>query len=83
MKTAEFNKKYEQYLVPGFYGLAIEVPEVVEYLDTIFELSLTKLTDFKYYQIKTKFGFPRCYFGMQFSNYEFKIEHEINEILNK
>lgn len=42
MKATEFNKKYEDFLEEGHYGLDIENPSVIEYLDKIFE-GLTKI----------------------------------------
>ena len=61
MKSAEFNLKYSAYLEPKFYGLAIDVPEVVDYLDKEFTLEIERNPDFQYSQIKMKFTFPRVY----------------------
>ena len=35
MTVNEFNKKYKDYLEEGHYGLDINIPSVVNYLDSI------------------------------------------------
>ena len=50
MTSSEFNKKWAEFLEEGHYGLALDKPEVVEYLDKEFEI-LSKLPDFKFSQI--------------------------------
>lgn len=54
--TEEFNKKYEKYLESGYYGLAINNRNVIEYLDHKFEKLIKKHPDFIYSQIKMKFN---------------------------
>ena len=44
MTVDEFNEKYKDYLEPGHYGLAINDPDVIDYLDTQFE-KLEKASD--------------------------------------
>ena len=63
MTTQEFNKKYKDYLEEGHYGLDINIPSVIEYLDSIMEYGLTNITGFKYSQIKLKFNMARFYFN--------------------
>lgn len=53
--SEEFNEKYKDYLVKGYYGLALNKPEMIEYLDKEFE-ELIKIPNFKYQQIKSKFN---------------------------
>jgi hypothetical protein len=61
IKTSEeFNTKYLEYLEEGNYGLDIDIPAVVRYLDKIFQ-GLTKIPGFKYSQIKEKFYQGRFY----------------------
>jgi hypothetical protein len=60
MTSIEFNKKWAEFLEKGHYGLALDKPEAVEYLDTEFK-SLSKLPDFKFSQIKSKFNWFRFY----------------------
>jgi hypothetical protein len=61
MKTnIDFNEKYKDYLAEDHYGVIINIPSVLEYLDCIFK-DLTKIEGFKYQQIKTKFGLARVY----------------------
>lgn len=52
--TKEFNDKYADYLEERNYGLAIENPGVIKYLDQMFE-GLIKIPGFKYSQIKVKY----------------------------
>jgi hypothetical protein len=56
----EFNDKYKDYIHEDHYGMAIEVPSVISYVDTVFQ-DLIKIPGFKYQQIKTKFGLARVY----------------------
>lgn len=56
----EFNAKYIDYLEEGNYGMDINIPSVIAYVDQIFQ-DLIKIEGFKYQQIKTKFGLARVY----------------------
>jgi hypothetical protein len=61
MRTSnEFNNKYKQYIEENHYGMAINEPSVIAYVDQIFN-DLTQIPGFKYQQIKTKFGLARVY----------------------
>ena len=60
MTENEFNEKYKEYLEKGHYGLAINTPSIVQYLDEIFQ-GLIKIPGFKYSQIKEKFSTSRFY----------------------
>lgn len=60
MTPIQFNKKYNDYLETGHYGLDIYTPEIVEYLDKEFT-DLIKIPGFRYSQIKLKFGTSRFY----------------------
>lgn len=60
MTTEKFNEKYKDYLEEGHYGLDIDYPAVVEYLDKTFQ-DLIKIPEFKYSQIKLKFNSSRFY----------------------
>lgn len=75
MTNYEFNTKYQEYLEPGHYGLALSKPEVIEYLDKEFQ-ELIKLPGFQYSQIKSKFNWY-CFYCDNVS-----IE-KINEITGK
>lgn len=55
MTENEFNEKYKEYLEEGHYGLAINTPSIIQYLDEIFQ-GLIKIPEFKYSQIKEKYG---------------------------
>jgi hypothetical protein len=61
MTAEEFNKKYSAYLEERFYGLDIDHPEVVDYLDKEFDKEIVKNPEFQFSQIKMKFGSSRVY----------------------
>ena len=61
MRTkTEFNEKYKEYIEEGHYGMDIGEPSVLTYVDQIFN-DLIKIPEFKFSQIKTKFGLTRVY----------------------
>lgn len=61
MRTIEeFNDKYKEYIDEDHYGMDINEPAVLSYVDQIF-IDLTQIPGFKYQQIKTKFGLARVY----------------------
>ena len=60
MTSEEFNEKYNAYLEDRHYGLGIEIPEFTEWLDNKFQ-EFIKYPEFKYSQIKAKFGMGRFY----------------------
>jgi hypothetical protein len=82
----EFNTKYAEYLEKDHYGMAIQIPSVLAYVDHIFS-DLTKITEFKYHQIKVKFGLARVQTNLQeimpFAGriLEQELEEKINFIL--
>lgn len=61
MTSREFNEKWEKCLEDGFYGMAIEDPKVIEYLDDEFTKEIIINPSFNYSQIKIKFGMSRVY----------------------
>lgn len=61
MRTSkEFNDKYKDYLEEGHYGIDINEPSVLTYVDQIFN-DLTQIPGFQFSQIKTKYGLARVY----------------------
>lgn len=87
MRTSkEFNEKYKEYIEEGHYGMDIGEPSVLAYVDQIFN-DLTKIPEFKFQQIKTKFGLARVYTNLQevmpFAGriLEQELEEKINFIL--
>ena len=81
MTTEEFNKKWSNYLEKGHYGLVINNPEVITYLDKVVFPNVTKAPGFKYMQIKNKFGFA-CFYCRGLCTSEVKkIEVDINKII--
>lgn len=61
MTTTEFNLKYRKHLSEGHYGMAINDPEIIAYMDEEFEKYVERHPDFEYQQIKLKFNQPRVY----------------------
>jgi hypothetical protein len=81
MKTSEeFNEKYGNFLEERHYGLAIDLPEVVDFLDNIFK-DLVRIPGFKYSQIKMKFGSARFYADEISADMCFMIEEKIDKIV--
>lgn len=87
MRTSkEFNDKYKEYIDDSHYGMDINEPSVLAYVDHIFG-DLVKIPGFKYQQVKTKFGLARVYtnldelmpFAGKIINQE--LEEKINFIL--
>lgn len=60
MNIEQFNKKYENYLEEGHYGLSVDGDEFIKWLDGQFEKFIT-YPGFKFTQIKEKFGMGRFY----------------------
>ena len=61
MRTIEeFNEKYKDYIEEDHYGIDINEPSVLAYVDQIF-IDLIQIRGFKYQQIKTKYGMARVY----------------------
>lgn len=81
MTSTEFNKKYEAYLEPRHYGLAIDDAEVVKYLDEKFQ-EFVKIPEFSYSQIKEKWGYSRFYCSPNTID-SHEVEQHIDNILNK
>ena len=81
MTSQEFNKKWAEFLEEGHYGLALDKPEVVEYLDKEFEI-LSKLPDFKFSQIKSKFNSFRFYADGVSAEKRSEIEKKLAKIYN-
>ena len=91
MTVAEFNTKYAQWLQKGHYGLDINHPAVVEFLDELFEDYLTKIEGFLYTQIKFKYDYSRFYFVIDAETtcyhtnqaLEFLVENTINMLVSE
>jgi hypothetical protein len=60
MTSSEFNNKYKKYLEPRHYGLDINNPELIDWLDSKFQNFIT-YPNFKYFQIKLKFNYGVFY----------------------
>lgn len=65
MRTnTEFNTKFLDFLEKDHYGMSIQIPSVLTYVDQIFN-DLTKIPGFKYQQIKVKFGLARVHTNLE------------------
>lgn len=83
MTADEFNEKYKDYLEEGHYGLDIDNPTVIAMLDKFFTGWIEDSIDFKYTQIKLKFGTARAYItGVDQKTIE-TIEKAINILVGK
>ena len=81
MTSFEFNEKYKDFLEEGHYGLAINITEVVDYLDTKFQ-ELIQVPGFKYSQINLKFNMSRFYCEpREIDSYE--VEKEIDRLVKE
>lgn len=79
MTVDEFNKKWGNHLEPGHYGLAINCPEVIDFLDKEFEAETQSNPEFEYSQIKLKWGRTSVYTNSE-KNYVW--EDAIDSILH-
>jgi hypothetical protein len=79
MDVQEFNLKYKDYIEEGFDGLEFYDEQVIDYLDNQFR-EFIKVPDFKFAQIKLKFGMC-CFYADNVNTYP--VESEINKILKE
>ena len=82
MTSKEFNEKYKDYLETGHYGLDIDIPTVVDYLDKEFE-EFIKIKGFNYSQIKEKFNTCRFYCSIKDIKDTSKIENNVEELMKQ
>lgn len=78
MTSDQFNKKWCKYLEKGCEGIEIEDLKVIQYLDKEFTREVKTNPNFKYSQIKMKFGTSRVYTN---SDKSLIWEDEINELM--
>ena len=79
MTIEEFNDKYKDHLEPGHYGLDINNPDVIQYLDLEFKKEIERNPGFRFAQIKLKFNYARMYTN---SGLNHKWEEAIDRMLN-
>ena len=82
MTADHFNNRYRQYLAEGHYGLALNLPEVIDYLDKKFQ-KFIKVPGFVYYQIKMKYGYINFYAEGISDEEVSEVEREIKELYKK
>ena len=79
MTYVEFNEKYKDYLEEGHYGLGFDNKEFTLWLDSKFQ-EFVKNPNFRYSQIKEKFGKGRFYCeGIDINQIQ-EVENKISEI---
>lgn len=61
MKSDEFNEKWKSYIEEGFEGSETDNEDVNVYLDSEFSKEIKVNPNFKFAQIKWKFGSIRIY----------------------
>lgn len=65
MRTSkEFNEKYKDYIEEGHYGMDINEPSVLAYVDQVFN-DLIQIPGFQFSQVKTKYGLARVYTNLE------------------
>jgi hypothetical protein len=82
MTAEQFNEKYKDYLENGHYGLGIDIHELTEWLDSKFQ-EFIKQPEFRYSQIKVKFGMGRFYCEGLSSDEIYSVEDKITQICKK
>ncbi len=80
-RLRHFNTTYKDRIPERFYGASIPSIPVLSYLDKKFKEFEKEYPDFKFYQLKLKFGNPVLYIDNVPREKIFKIEEEIAEIL--
>jgi hypothetical protein len=79
--SLEFNIKYVKYIANRFTGLEIESNIIINFLDRIFEEKLIKIKDFKFEQIKLKYGKCIFYSDIISENYIDLIEKTVDKLV--
>jgi len=78
MTVDDFNHKWAKYLGEGHYGMDINIPSVISFLDSEFEKEVKVNSAFEFYQIKLKFEMCTVYAK---SNKTYFWQEEINKML--
>jgi hypothetical protein len=79
MNTQEFNEKYKAFLEEGHYGLDLDKPEAIAYLDERFQ-EFTQRPNFKFTQIKAKFNWFCFYADGVTLEERTEVENKLKEI---
>lgn len=80
-RVRSFNELYHEYIPDGHYGLSFYSNKVVRLLMEKFSEYIEKYPDFKFYQLKLKFGAPRLYIDGPPTEEIFDLEDKIAKIL--
>ena len=79
MTVEQFNEKYKDFLEEGYYGLDLDKPEAIKYLDKEFK-EFIKIPCFSYSQIKSKFNWF-CFYNRGVSKEKtLEVEQKLKEI---
>ena len=80
--SEEFNLKYKDYLKEGYYGLALDNQQALDYLDNKFQ-EYIKIPEFKCSQIKSKFNWF-CFYADNLPDCEdLIVQAKLKEIYGK
>ena len=79
MNCHQFNEKYKDFLEEGHYGLDLDKPEAIAYLDEKFQ-EFIKRPDFKFSQIKSKFDWFCFYANGITAEEQIEVENKLTEI---
>ena len=82
ISVEDFNEKYKNYLEEHQYGLALDNPRAIKYLDQEFQ-ELIKIPGFQYSQIKGKYGHFCFYADNVPSEKMAEIETNLKQIYNE
>ena len=83
MTNQEFNEKYKNYLEKGWGGMEAGNSKLIDWFDKLFTSILIKENkDFKYQQIKIKFGYVIFYSSLR-RNQQKIIESTANKVYNE
>ena len=80
-EVEQFNHYYRKFIPDRYYGMSFYNKDVASLLIRKFSEYIEKYPDFKFYQLKLKFGVPRLYVEGPSQEEIFKIEEEIAQIL--
>ena len=80
-RVRQFNEVYSEYIPEGYYGLSFYDIGVIRLLVEKFSQYIIEYDNFKFYQLKLKFGVPRLYIDGPSTEEIFDLEDKIAKIL--
>ena len=79
----KFNERWKDHLEKGHYGMTIDDPDVISYMDYNFKILKSINPNFTFSQIKLKFGSARVYVEKAPNQQCSVWEQQINKIINE